>query len=747
MLRYRLYEIDRVISRTLVYASLTVVLGAAYVGLVLGGQAVFSSFAGGSNLAIAASTLVVAALFLPVRSRVQRFVDRRFYRRRYDAQRTLEASARGCASRSTSTTLEHDLRGVVDGDDAARARVALAADGGAVVSGAPAHGLGAGRLLAPRLLALGIAGDRRGLVLPGAAGNACRRSADHRLRRARVRRRRALIAARQPAEPDRLDLPRLRRRCSRSSAAPTATPISRSTAASAGLCTWSPLAHGLGVRPRRLRRTVPDRAALPDRQAADAALALRGVARRGRRRDRSARRRVPRARSTATRSVDEPGGDPGPRGHRVGRRLGGQVALAPTMLPARAHLDRRPLPSRARRRAAAAEVGRVRGSVAGRRASPRLRRRATVRQRHRLRDGVVVLRAAVPSPSASRSSATGSTTSTASSRRRSSTRALPSCSVPRTSASCSEGRHSSRRSRAARTSRSPPRPSSSRRCSCRCARACSASSTGASTAAATTRSARSRASARGCASRSTSTTLERDLRGVVTETMQPAHASVWLREARSMRRPWTTWLAWGLWVAASLALVVGGLGRRHGRGMRCRTTSRRVGDDRVHGRDDRRSAPSACSSRCTSRRNPLGWIFLAIGVSRRASSASPASTRTRGSYRSPGSLPGALCRRLGLRWLWFPARRADRSSSRCSVPDRAGTGPPLARRALRAHRHGLRRDHGRAHVLPGPLDDGDAAAPDNPVGIGALESVLGGDRRSSAIAFLVSLVALGGARR
>ena len=66
-------------------------LGAAYAGLVLAGQAVFSSFAGGSNLAIAVSTLVVAALFLPLRSRVQRFVDRRFYRRRYDAQRTLEA--------------------------------------------------------------------------------------------------------------------------------------------------------------------------------------------------------------------------------------------------------------------------------------------------------------------------------------------------------------------------------------------------------------------------------------------------------------------------------------------------------------------------------------------------------------------------------------------------------------------------------------------------------------------------------
>ena len=90
ILRHQLFDVDRVISRTLVYGALTVVLGAAYVGLVLAGQALFSSFAGGSDLVIAASTLVVAALFLPVRSRVQGFVDRRFYRRRYDAQRTLE---------------------------------------------------------------------------------------------------------------------------------------------------------------------------------------------------------------------------------------------------------------------------------------------------------------------------------------------------------------------------------------------------------------------------------------------------------------------------------------------------------------------------------------------------------------------------------------------------------------------------------------------------------------------------------
>jgi hypothetical protein len=91
ILRYRLYDIDRVISKTLVYGSLTVVLGVSYVGLVLAGQALFSTFARGSNLAIAVSTLAVAAIFLPVRSSVQHFVDRRFYRRRYHAQRTLQA--------------------------------------------------------------------------------------------------------------------------------------------------------------------------------------------------------------------------------------------------------------------------------------------------------------------------------------------------------------------------------------------------------------------------------------------------------------------------------------------------------------------------------------------------------------------------------------------------------------------------------------------------------------------------------
>ena len=113
VLKYHLYDIDRVISRTISFALLTLTLGGAYAGLVLAGQAVFSSFAGGSNLAVAASTLVVAALFLPLRSRVQRIVDRRFNRHRYDAQRTLEAFGSWLREQVDLDELTAELRTVV----------------------------------------------------------------------------------------------------------------------------------------------------------------------------------------------------------------------------------------------------------------------------------------------------------------------------------------------------------------------------------------------------------------------------------------------------------------------------------------------------------------------------------------------------------------------------------------------------------------------------------------------------------
>jgi MFS family permease len=111
ILRYRLYDLDRIISRTLAYGLLTVLLGGGYAGVVLGlGQLLGRD----SSLVVAVATLAVAAVFQPARRRIQQVVDRRFNRRRYDAARTIAAFSARLRQQVDLDTLTAELLGVVE---------------------------------------------------------------------------------------------------------------------------------------------------------------------------------------------------------------------------------------------------------------------------------------------------------------------------------------------------------------------------------------------------------------------------------------------------------------------------------------------------------------------------------------------------------------------------------------------------------------------------------------------------------
>jgi hypothetical protein len=114
ILRYRLYDIDRIINRTLVYGALTATLVALYFGGIVVLQRLFVLLTGQqSTLAVVASTLLIAALFTPLRRRIQGFIDRRFYRRKYDARKTLEAFSTKLKNETDLESLNNDLVGVV----------------------------------------------------------------------------------------------------------------------------------------------------------------------------------------------------------------------------------------------------------------------------------------------------------------------------------------------------------------------------------------------------------------------------------------------------------------------------------------------------------------------------------------------------------------------------------------------------------------------------------------------------------
>jgi len=114
ILRYRLYQIDRLINRTLVYGSLTAILALVYFCAIVVLQRILNFVTGHeSTLTIVASTLLIAALFTPLRHRTQSFIDRRFYRSKYDARKTLEVFSVRLRNETNLDALHDDLVDVV----------------------------------------------------------------------------------------------------------------------------------------------------------------------------------------------------------------------------------------------------------------------------------------------------------------------------------------------------------------------------------------------------------------------------------------------------------------------------------------------------------------------------------------------------------------------------------------------------------------------------------------------------------
>ncbi len=124
ILRYRLYDIDRIISRTISYGLITGLLVMVFLLVNLGLQWLLSFVTSGNSLAVAGSTLLAAALFTPVRSRVQRTVDRRFDRARYDGERTASAFSVRMRDATDLRAVLDDLHGTV-GEAIAPSRIGL----------------------------------------------------------------------------------------------------------------------------------------------------------------------------------------------------------------------------------------------------------------------------------------------------------------------------------------------------------------------------------------------------------------------------------------------------------------------------------------------------------------------------------------------------------------------------------------------------------------------------------------------